>query len=527
MTIVNPEVSGEILPAKPEAQLDEQAILFVGQMASTGSATPGDLYQDIPNDNSQDTLFGKKSMLSNMIFAFKEINKVNKVDAIPLADGTTAATGSFTITGTYGADGLITFYVASDAQNSTLQHKYIIPVVSTSTPTTIGDALEADITTDERAPFTAANVAGVVTITAADGNKGTVGNAMSMLVVVDVATGFSVANTGMSSGATDPSLTGVFDPVENIRYQSIPWASQYDFDILTAFLEGRWPVDNIDKQGVGYSYKTDTLANLKILGNSKNIKTLVIFGDKLISDTLYKGSAIFELDHVKVSRFVAIESLRLTEGQNIGAYVTASTQAGDKFGGKHTASLPYFNTPISQLPIMRTQDEWPQDERRELREAGISILGNNLGRTNIITDQVVTTYKKNGAGENDVSFKYLNYVHTGMEIYEYFLDNLRNDYSQSRLSDGQIKLSTKVTITNKGDIQTSLLKYLDEMGNDGLAPKGKVTIDDVTQTVNAFFIQNLKITDALPLGKVIVAMSMPIVTQLRTIALDMQLAFNI
>jgi phage tail sheath gpL-like len=55
-----PKLNFNILPADVEVGLAEQRILFIGQMTSEGTATAEKLVQNIANDNSWDTLFGKK-----------------------------------------------------------------------------------------------------------------------------------------------------------------------------------------------------------------------------------------------------------------------------------------------------------------------------------------------------------------------------------------------------------------------------------------------------------------------------------
>jgi len=86
MTIRNPDISISLLPSSHRAQNAEQKMLYVGQMTSVGSATSGALYEDIGNNNEQDALFGKNSMLATMIRAAKYHNKVSQIDAIPLQD---------------------------------------------------------------------------------------------------------------------------------------------------------------------------------------------------------------------------------------------------------------------------------------------------------------------------------------------------------------------------------------------------------------------------------------------------------
>src|SRR5512139_1502480 len=217
-SVINqPKVSVSIVPATQDVSNAPQRILFVGQKVAAGTATAGALVENILNDNSEDTLFGATSMLASMIRAAKRLNQTTQMDAISLADAGAgvAATGSVAVSGTATAAGVLTVRVGSY-----LNHSYSIAVAVGDTATVVGANIAAAITADTKSQVTAANVTGTVTFTAV--NKGTLGNDLGIEVAGTVA-GLTTVVTGMSGGATDPTLTGVFDVIANKRYQTIVW----------------------------------------------------------------------------------------------------------------------------------------------------------------------------------------------------------------------------------------------------------------------------------------------------------------
>lgn len=507
-----PKTTLNILGATNVPQNAAQKILFVGQKTSAGSATAGDLIEDISLSNIS-SLFGADSMLAIMLRAAKDINGSTKMDVISLADnGSTFAAGAFAITGTATGAGTLDFYIGSKKNG-----KYSIDVAIGDTPTVIGDALEAAITADLEAPVDGANTTGTVALTAI--NAGTFGNGIG-LKVSGSALSVSVAITAMTAGATDPSLTGVFDPIAELRYQTIVWPSNYGLTELIDLLDDRFNVDNLILDGVGITSDTDTLANLKSSYVSLNEKLVVVHGNKAIDNADYKGSAIFELDVAISSEIAAVRALRLTDGESISDFVIAGVNGGrDNFGGDAIRSLPYFNTPYKNLPVIDTGLGFTQEEIGELKDdAGVFVLGNNIANNLIISGEIVTLYKTDTLGQPDLSFKYLNYVDTISGIREYKFNNQKVRYAQSRLTNGDIVAGRNMA--NENSIRGYLAKlYNDLSGEDFvLTQSGEVALK--------FFKDNLTVIVDLETGTVTEIMKVPIVTQLREIIGTIQMSFK-
>ena len=166
--------------------------------------------------------------------------------------------------GTATVAGSIIIYVDS------FNRKYSLTIASGDTATTIGAELAAAITADLDAVVTASNSTGTVTLTAV--NAGTQGNTIGIKVVGTV-TGITTTLTAFSGGATDPSLTGLFDVIDGVRYTRIVYPHEWGVSTLTTETESRFNVDNKILDGVGITCEIDTHANIVANAASYNQKT--------------------------------------------------------------------------------------------------------------------------------------------------------------------------------------------------------------------------------------------------------------
>lgn len=511
-TVRQPKVNVNIVPSSEEAQNTGQKILFIGQKLAAGSATAGVLIENIANGGAEDALFGAKSQLATLIRANKRRNQQIQVDVIALADnGTTFATGTLTVTGTATEAATLTVIAGSERN-----HKYSIAVADTDTATTVGDAIAAAITADLNSPVSASNTTGTVTITAE--NAGTYGNSIPLEIRGEVA-GITTTVTGMASGATDPVLTAVFDPVAGQRYQGIVWPYPNDTTELRSFLDPRFNADGVVLDGVGFTALNDTLSNLSALATPLNSQSLVIFGGQQETETNYSGGDIVEIPMVKAATFAGYRGLRLdVSGVSIADLVITANGPLDSFGGPALASKPYFNTPFADLFPIKVGRGFDDSEIETLKDAGVAVMGNNIAANGVITGEVVTTYKTDFAGNPDITFTFLNYVDTATQAREYFFNNYRKRFAQSRLTEGDIlkgrDMANSLVIRSYSKRLFQDLSGVDfvllEAGEDALI----------------FFNENLIISIDKALGKVTIQMTVPIVTQLREIAATMKIAFS-
>lgn len=438
---------------------DEHRILLIGQMVS-GTATSGGLEQDLLSKSNFNDKFGRTSQIAKAgrsLIDNLSISRVKPtVDAIGLVDngGGTSATGSIAFSGTATENGTLIVYIDSIANG-----KYELAITSGDTATTIGAALESAITANLDSPVTAANVTGTVTFTAV--NAGTQGNTIGIKITGAVA-GVSAALTAMASGATDPSLTGLFDPITDIRYNTIIYPEEWGVSTLTNFTESRFNVDGKVLDGVGIVCNVDTYANINVAADSLNQRTLVYNGNKLVNTATHKGGAIFESPLVIATQFAAYRGLRLTPGSNTSSIVTN----GQNIGGFFFGGIPYHNTPFINLPIIETGNDFTDVEADELGSSGVALLRNNPANTVIICNEAVTTYKTDVLGDPDITYKFLNFVDTLSLVREFVFNNVKADLNQTILTTGNL-VAGRPMINKEGFIALMMGYYATLSGDNG------------------------------------------------------------
>jgi phage tail sheath gpL-like len=508
MPIKRPEASFTIIPAAQLAGVQEQKALIVGQMLAGGSATGGELQQDIGNNGEEDALFGQNSHIAGMCRAFKRENKISQLDALPLDDAAgTQATGEIAFTGPATEDGTLNISIGSETD-----HRYTLDIISGDSATDIGDLLAAAVTADGDAPFSAANVTGTVTATAE--NDGTLANDWGIKIEGTVA-GVGATITAWAGGATDPTLTGILDVIANIRYQTIIWPSAYALTVLQTELDARFNVTNNILDGVGVQILVDTLTNLKSAVASLNSQSLVIAGQKPVDLADRKGPATFEMPDIMAAEIGAIRALRLTENANISQYVS-TTATADQRGGIGIASLPYANTALPNLPIADPVDEFSVEDLQELTDNAVATFGPNSAFNGAIMGEFVTTYLTDAAANADDSYKFLNTVDTASVIREFFFTNFKSRYAQTRLTNGDLLPGRDMA--NASSIRAFCNQLYDELANTALTQLGAAAKKDYND--------NLSISLSLSTGTATVDMAPLLVTQLRVIIGTIQINFG-
>ena len=519
--VSQPAVSITIASADAAVENTPQRVLAVGQQTAAAIATTGALTTNISSSGApEDALFGPDSQLAAIIRAFKKVNKIVRLDAIGIDDDGSGVPRvvDFTLAGPATAAGDVTVVAGSEKN-----HKFVVAVADADSETDIADNITRAVNADLDVPFTASNVAGKVTLTAV--NDGTVANDLGVEVITNAAgVTLTVQIAESTPGSVDPTLTGILD-VATLRYQSIIWPYAAT-TVPAAYLLARENPTNAILDGVAFTTLVDSLANLTD-GSTKtldllNDKNLVHFCDKQESETTglikgYLGPAQNEASYVKSAIFAAIRSLRLTDDASIASIVTTGASR-DQFGGPALASLPYFNSPLTDLPLIKPGRGWTALEIEQLFDAGGAVMGVNVAGNAAITGEVPTTYKNDPAGNPDVTFQLLNFVDTGRGIREYRFNNLKARFAQSRLTEGAV--SAGRDMANAVVIRAFVEKlYQDLAGPDFVL----VQDGDVAA---AFYKDNLTIVLDLAAGKVTITDLTPIVTQLRQIIMTEKITFS-
>lgn len=428
---------------------DAHKILYIGRVLSDALVTDRSLYTDLSGDKITETLLGAKSEAFKNIKLAKSIASSNRLDFIPIKDSETlssAGAASITIpTATVAvADGDITISAVSRAN-----HSYTVSIVKGETAAEILAKIKSRMDADSYLPLsseiTVASTDQVLTFTTS--HKATFVNDY-VLEVIDFSKIGIIPTLAAFAGGSDGTLVvddSIFDKVSKIRYQEVVADSSVDYATLETFLANRWNVANQIKDGQAWSVKTDTFSNLITFAESKNGFNVCTVYNKKENEESYKGSWLGETDNAIALSLAQIEALQYTDGSILTDLYPAMPGTDDLYGGMRQATLPYFNTAISWMKVLRDDlgfSDEPSDpkdvetsETGKLRKAGYCEIGNNIASTGVIRGTCRTFFKTDSAGNENKTYKYVNTKWTASKFSEYLYLRQRQLYPKNRMSD--------------------------------------------------------------------------------------------
>lgn len=520
----NPRVNIQLLQASIVSAFKERTNLIVGQKGTVGTAVTGDIIQDVHllRDDQIKVLVGTGELYQR-IRAWRlgaEVSDggiIPALDVIPIDESGTGveATATAVVVGTATADGEL-IVSAVDEKQFTVK----VNVTSGDTATVVGVAIDAayDLLSDK--PFTTADVTGTVTFTA--GDVGTVGNYYGIKIQGNIA-GLTLSTTAWTGGANDPILTDIFDAIDGIRYTGVSWPEywQDNLSIPADEFASRFNVANNIMDGTVFHGRSETFANAKAAVAPLNNQSLVLGpGAGRIATTAQNGPSVLLPADWDASFFMAVRDKRLTTGAQIAGLIVAQNGLRDNTGGAALASLPYFNTALKNAPVTSAANLYSDSEQLELQNDGFTTFGVNVARNGMITGPVVTTRTTDDAGNENDSFKFLNYVDTGSVCREIIFNTLKATYAQSRLTQGDLK--SGFSIENTASIKQKLMSIYRDLSDLVLVQAGsdaeKFFSDNTTVEITGGSLVNRSVT---------INGVLPIVTQLGMIDYNLALSFNI
>lgn len=189
---------------------NQQLVLIIGQMLSTGSASPL-VATTVFSDSQAAELFGYGSQAHLMAIDAITSNRYLQLQMLGVPDDAAGveATGTLTLTGTASTSGVVSLWVGDIRINAA--------VAATDTPTEIASNLIAAMASLTALPVSAVAAEGVITLTCH--HKGALGNDIK-LRAQSTAGGVTTAVVAMSGGEIDPdiapALAAVFAAGHNI-----------------------------------------------------------------------------------------------------------------------------------------------------------------------------------------------------------------------------------------------------------------------------------------------------------------------
>lgn len=545
-----PEVTVNIIPAGTKVPNEAQRVLLVGQLGTGATQPSGIIVENVkaPPENtdpfdpyfwttgSPEILFGPDSELCRMIRAFKEINEVTQLDVYPYPiDGPSTANSDFTLTGAATADGTLRLQVTSPF------YELVVPITNGDSNTDIITNLLAEAALNPTLLVTLTDLgAGSVRFESKSVGLYAASTAAVRILQMD-ATGiaFGQVNSPVPNFDVRTGADLLLDALSNQRYQTIVMAdpgpaTSGTFPDPTATIKPifeKWNVDNDVQDFImitGYPFPDDdsnTPVTEVLPTTSEQMLIYMTDRGKVLSGAIGLSAPIdmcfsmFQHFPVMTTQLAAIRSLRLSPGEDISQYVIARQGLLDAFGGPALASKPYFNTPLDGITHVEGDGfGFSEAELRELNNVGGFTAGLNQAKTETIFGQIPTTYKTDIAGNPDISFKWMNYTDTISGSREYFFNNLKKRFAQSRLTNGDVVKGRDMANVETISAFCETL-YQDLSGRD-------FVLLEAGEEATTFFKNNLTVVIDTSLGKATVGMRVPIVTQLRKIIATMQLSFG-
>lgn len=377
---------------------------LIGQMLSTGSATPD---QPVQVTGNEDALFGQGSMLAAMCKIARRNAPFQEIWALPVADDDVAgaaATGTITVDNAPSQSGTLTVYIAG-------RRVRIGVTTADSDKKAIATALAAAINAHPDLPVTASAADEVVTVTAR--HKGAQGNfirietdyygdegplASEMLTI-----------TAMSGGSGDPEIDGVLAELGDDEFDWLagPYTDATNLGHIDALLNavsGRWS-PYLQLYGHYISAKDDTQSNLSSFGNGLNSPWTSVMGYRNSPTPPWEWAAA------------------------IGA-VTAS----------HLQSAPELSRPLQTLELLgvlppkNRSDRFDLQQRNSLSFDGISTYYVDAAGV-VRISRLITTYQKNPWGMPDASWLDVETRAQGMYALRYLKTKVTGTWGRAALRD--------------------------------------------------------------------------------------------
>jgi len=398
-------------------QVQPYRSMLIGPMLSSGTGSEKTKYL-ITSYEQALAVFGEGSILAEMAGKYLLNNKTNELYCIGLLDNAAGvpAVGSIEVGGAATKAGTLKLYINGKVAE--------VSVSNGDTPTVVAAAINAKIGADSKFVVSAA-VNGVndaiVDFTAK--NDGTQGNDIDLRVNFydgdETPEGLTTTLVAMNSGATNPDVDEAIAKFGEDQYLLIgtAWLDASSVSKMETELTDRFgPI----RQNDGYAFygARGTVSELNAIGDSYN------------------------------SQFTVIH--------RAGGPTHPSEQIAAKMG---VIAMNAQNDPARPFQTLAVLGILPESEDEKLLISERNILlyhgiatGNTISGGAVTIERVITTYKKNNAGADDVSYLDLNTLLTLSYIRYDWRNYMLRKYPRHKLaSDGiQFAQGQKIMTPNLG-----------------------------------------------------------------------------
>lgn len=431
--------------------IQKYTTLLVGPKLAAGSATPLTI-DTITSEEQARTLYGAGSILHGMVRSYLDNDKITELAVMSQDDdaGGVQATGSVDLDGTATADGTLAFYVAG--------RRVAIAVSSGDTATDVIAALDTAIGADPLLYVSSAVNGGdntILDLTAK--NDGEMGNEIDLRFNLQssdaLPAGITVtAITAMSGGSGNPDIDDVIGALSETQYNIIghPYTDASNLTKLENELADRFgPIRQND--GVAFTAKIDSLANLTTLGNSRNSQHSSIMG-------AIGPSAPWEW--------------------------TGSICGQTAKSGQADPARPFQTLPLVGIVPPTETDRFTLQERNNLLFDGIATHTVAAGGV-VRLERLITTYQTNAAGGQDSSFLDVNTLLTLSFLRFSFRNRMLLRFPRSKLANDGTRFGPGQDIVTPLTAKSEAISLFDEWQSAGLVEGAGQFANDLIVERNA------------------------------------------
>ncbi|MGA0569647.1 phage tail sheath subtilisin-like domain-containing protein [Variovorax sp. VNK109] len=405
-------------------------MLFIGNKLAAGTAAGGAL-QRINSAAEAATLFGRGSVLHEMLKFARDANKTSDIWAIGLDDlgGGVAQVQTITVTVTTAQAGTISLYVNGQ--------KLSVGVSAGDAVATIATAIAAAINAYLDGPVTATSAAGVVTVTARHKGQFTADIDLRVNYYSDekTPTGVTLVVAAGAAGAGNPDVATALAAINSESFYSIvtPYNDAANLTKLETEFNSRWGGMDMRTGHVFYGFK-GTQGQITTHGSARNSPHSSFIGVKNPPQAPYIWASVFA--------------------------------AVVEFNGAIDPARPFQTVALPGLLPPAQADRYTRLERDLNLRDGCSTFTVDQGG-NVLIERVVTTYQVNAYGLDDVSYLDLETKWTVDYMRFAFRAAIAFNFPRHKLADDGTNFAPGQAVATPSTIKSVLLataRQLEEVG---------------------------------------------------------------
>lgn len=484
-----PLVSIEVDPSKAGTITLVEPALLVGQMLSSGNATP-EVAIPVASQAQAALFFGQGSMLERMVAAFLKNTPAVVLWCLPQSEpgSGVAATGSVKYGGPATASGTLPVYIAG--------RKVSVAVTVGMTAAQVATAVAAAITADPYMVVTAeVNGSDAAQVDIACKWKGATGNDIRISHAIGgalageaIPAGITATVTAMASGSGAPDQTNSIAAVgdDTYDYCGVPytdttslgaWETEYGFS-----QGGRWGFLR-ESYGTIYSAARGTYANLITLGQAGNSPVSSILGIEVGVE-----SPVWE--------------------------VCAAYTAQAALAFLNDPARPLQTLPLLGIVAAARGSRFSKTERNALSQYGIAVQDvDGSGQMKIALEAM--RYQKNDYGQGDTAYDVATTLASLAYILRYLRQRITSKYPRHKLANDGIRVGPGQAIVTPKIIKAELVAAYAQLEYLGIA-----------ENANAFKDALVVERDTLNANRVNILYPPDLVNQMRVFAVLAQFRLN-